>query len=321
MYKVLLTLAFCVTFAFAFPASEAQYGDTSWKADVPMTVKGFHSFTQKFGLNYPDTTEYFQRLANYIKHAKAINTQNAAYRAGNSTWFARLNEHHALSEKEVVDLKTGYIPAPEFEFTNDHPMLNTTDAPNGVDWTDRLSGVQDQKCGDCWAFSAAAAMEFKCGAGKASEIEIRDCSGAGTCKGGDPFQAIQSSGSKGIESRSQYPVPPSSSSDQPCNAQGGSCHDGGVTTGSGAARLQSMVSTGVVSVTVAAGGQFMHYGGGVFTGTCGTSTNHAIAAVGYDSSNWKVRNSWGTSWGEGGYIRMPIGKNVCEVENSFGMPR
>lgn len=286
-----------------------------------MTVKGFHSFTQKFGLNYPDTTEYFQRLANYIKHANAINTQNAAYRAGNSTWFARLNEHHALSEKEVVDLKTGYIPAPEFEFTNDHPMLNTTDAPNGVDWTDRLSGVQDQKCGDCWAFSAAAAMEFKCGAGKASDIEIRDCSGAGTCEGGNPFRAIQSSGSKGIESRSQYPVPPSSSSNQPCKAQGGSCHDGGVTTGSGAARLKSMVSTGVVSVTVAAGGQFMHYGGGVFTGTCGTSTNHAIAAVGYDSSNWKVRNSWGTSWGEGGYIRMPIGKNVCKVEKSFGMPR
>jgi len=161
MYKVLLTLAFFVTFAFAFPASEAQYGDTPWEADVPMTVKGFHSFTQKFGLNYPDTTEYFQRLANYIKHAKAINTQNAAYRAGNSTWFARLNEHHALSEKEVVDLKTGYIPAPEFEFTNDHPMLNTTDAPNGVDWTDRLRGVQEQKCVDCWAFSAAAAMEFK----------------------------------------------------------------------------------------------------------------------------------------------------------------
>jgi len=321
MYKVLLTLAFCVTFAFAFPASEAQYGDTPWEADVPMTVKDFHSFTQKFGLNYPDTTEYFQRLANYIKHAKAINTQNAAYRAGNSTWFARLNEHHALSEKEVVDLKTGYIPAPEFEFTNDHPMLNTTDAPNGVDWTDRLSGVQDQKCGDCWAFSAAAAMEFKCGAGKASDIEIRDCSGAGTCEGGNPFRAIQSSGSKGIESRSQYPVPPSSSSNQPCKAQGGSCHDGGVTTGSGAARLKSMVSTGVVSVTVAAGGQFMHYGGGVFTGTCGTSTNHAIAAVGYDSSNWKVRNSWGTSWGEGGYIRMPIGKNVCNVEQSFGMPR
>lgn len=320
---LLIALSVSFTLAFAFPTSEAQFGDRPWEVDVPMTTRGFHSFTTKFGLDYThDTVEYFQRLANYMTHAKTINEHNAAFRAGNETWYARLNEFHALTEEEFVAAKTGYIPSPEFEFTNDHPMLNTTDAPNGgVDWTGRLSSVQNQKCGDCWAFSAAAAMEFKCGAGKASEMEIRDCSNAGTCSGGNPFAAIQNSGSKGIESRSQYPVPPSSASDQPCKAQGGSCHDGGVTTGSGASRLQSMLSKGVVSVTVAAGGQFMHYGGGVFTGTCGFAVNHAVAAVGYDGSNWKVRNSWGAGWGEGGYIRMPMGKNVCKVEGQFGMPR
>jgi hypothetical protein len=311
--------------AFALPTdiSQTMFGDAPYAVDVPMSTHGFQLFLRKFELDYPNAVEYYQRLANYMAHAEEINAQNRLFRAGNSSWFARLNELHTLSKDEMYTMLTGYQPNDQFDFTEGQPLLgdNVTDAPNSVDWTGRLSGVQKQTCGDCWAFSAAAAMEFKCGSGKASEMEIRDCSGAGTCKGGNPFQAIQNSGRKGIESRSQYPVPPSSASDQPCKAQGGSCHDGGVTTGSGASRLKSMLNQGVVSVTVAAGGGFIHYGGGVYTGTCGSSVNHAIAAVGYDGSNWKVRNSWGTSWGERGYMRTPIGKNVCQVEGQFGMPR
>merc|ERR1711988_429970 len=56
------------------------------------------------------------------------------------------------------------------------------------------------------------------------------------------------------------------------------------------------------------------YTGGIFS-NCGTSPDHAVLAVGYDSSSWKVKNSWGTGWGEQGYIRLKLG-DTCGVLDS-----
>jgi len=54
--------------------------------------------------------------------------------------------------------------------------------------------------------------------------------------------------------------------------------------------------------------------------SCGTDLNHAVAAVGYGSEGGKeyyiVRNSWGASWGEDGYIRIARkhdSKGICGI--------
>ena len=53
---------------------------------------------------------------------------------------------------------------------------------------------------------------------------------------------------------------------------------------------------------------------GVFTGECGRALDHGVVVIGYGTDNgvdhWIVRNSWGTSWGENGYIRME--RNVVD---------
>jgi len=91
--------------------------------------------------------------------------------------------------------------------------------------------------------------------------------------------------------------------------------------GSEACVANHVQNTGPVAIYVDAS-NWSSYMGGIFSYT-GCSSNpanldHAVQAVGvYPVSGgyWKVRNSWGTSWGESGYIRLQYGYNTCGVAN------
>merc|ERR1712151_74140 len=50
------------------------------------------------------------------------------------------------------------------------------------------------------------------------------------------------------------------------------------------------------------------YRGGVINGRCADATNHGVLVVGYAQDYFKIKNSWGSSWGEGGYVRLGRGK-------------
>jgi cathepsin L len=67
---------------------------------------------------------------------------------------------------------------------------------------------------------------------------------------------------------------------------------------------------------------FQNYAGGIFNSSlCGTTLDHAVIVVGWGVSGtteyWTVRNSWGSTWGEKGYIRMAItsGAGICGVQS------
>lgn len=74
--------------------------------------------------------------------------------------------------------------------------------------------------------------------------------------------------------------------------------------------LKSVIAQAPVSICVPAS-KWSNYGGGVFSDDGDKKMNHAVVAVGYDTSAsipyWLVRNSWGTSWGEGGHIKIKMG--------------
>merc|ERR1712226_1268539 len=84
--------------------------------------------------------------------------------------------------------------------------------------------------------------------------------------------------------------------------------------------LKTAVTQQPVSIAVDAR-KWQSYRGGVFTG-CGAlvQLDHGVLAVGYSDSYWKVKNSWGTSWGESGFIRLTMGQNECGLSNAASWP-
>ncbi|KAJ4810751.1 Cysteine protease [Rhynchospora pubera] len=87
--------------------------------------------------------------------------------------------------------------------------------------------------------------------------------------------------------------------------------------------LKNAVANQTVSVAIdASGSAFQFYSSGIFTGSCGTNLDHGVLVVGYGpcstgTAYWIVKNSWGTSWGESGYIRMQ--RNVASTAGLCGI--
>merc|ERR1711976_777170 len=127
-------------------------------------------------------------------------------------------------------------------------------------------------------------------------------------------------------------------SSYPYTARDGSCKTSGWTTAvpvggvtgykdisSESLLLDAVTNVGPVSVAIEADqSSFQYYSSGVLTGTCGTSLDHGVLAVGFGTSGgtdyWKVKNSWGSSWGDNGYVLIQRGNNKCGIGNQPSYP-
>ena len=198
-----------------------------------------------------------------------------------------------------------------------------------------FSHFYDKKnAGSCWAFSAVAAMEgiTQLSTGKLislSEQELVDCDTSGEdqgCSGGlmdDAFKFIEQN--HGLTTEANYPY---AGTDGTCNRKK-AAHPAAKINGyedvpaNNEKALQKAVAHQPIAVAIDAGGsEFQFYSSGVFTGQCGTELDHGVAAVGYGTSDdgmkyWLVKNSWGTGWGEEGYIRMQ--RDVTAMEGLCGI--
>jgi hypothetical protein len=295
------------------------------------TQQAFFQFVKDFKKQYP-IEEFFDRFNIFKANYEMIEDHNT----GSAGWKMGINQFADLTKaefKQYLGLRPRENDYIRSVLTSKQPNLSYI--PD-IDWTTKgaVTAVKDQaQCGSCWAFSTTGSMEgivaIKTGQLMSlSEQELVDCAGSygnQGCNGGlmdDAFQWIIANG--GLDSESDYPY---HARDGTCLGRPSVAKISGyqdVQQGSEAA-LGTVLEMQPVSIAIEADqSSFQFYKSGVFTGPCGQQLDHGVLLVGSGTDGgqayWRVKNSWGQSWGDNGYIRMIQGKNMCGLSNMASYP-
>jgi len=289
----------------------------------------FESFKAEFGKTYAAGEEP-ARFTIFLENLKIIDERNEAESAASGTAVHGINKFTDLSPEEFKKGYLNYIPT-EANRTMDETI---EPLPEGVqaliDWTGvYTTPVKNQGyCGSCWAFSATEQIESDYWRVHGKEYilspqQVTSCTPyiiAGGCDGGNTENAYDYA-EGGLEQDSDYPYTSGSFGvTGSCKASSSKfvVKTTGYTTvsssASGESKMASYVSaTGPLSICVDAE-SWSSYTSGIMS-VCGQSVDHCVQAVGINTAGgyWKVRNSWGTSWGEQGFIQLAYCKNTCNL--------
>jgi len=293
--------------------------------------QAFVQFVKDFNKQYP-VEEFFDRFNTFKANLELIEAHNGGF----SSYKLGINQFADLSPAEFKHF-LGLRPRDNSyaRSQNEAPVSNVTPS-NDIDWTQKgaVTPVKDQaQCGSCWAFSTTGSMEgivqIKTGQLiSLSEQELVDCAGSSGnqgCNGGlmdDAFEWIIKNG--GLASEASYPY---TARDGTCKGLPSVASIAGykdVQQGSEAA-LMTALNTQPVSIAIEADqSSFQLYRSGVFTGPCGQQLDHGVLLVGSGTDGgqqyWRVKNSWGASWGDKGFIRIIRGQNMCGLSNMASYP-
>jgi cathepsin L len=303
----------------------------------------FEQFKLKYNRQYSGAFQEDIRREIFAYNLEKIHLHNLQADNGVKTFRLAVNNFTDMSNLEFRSYFNGLrlersvpkSPAELFEVTG-KPM------PKTVDWREKgvVTGVKNQEqCGSCWAFSAVASLEGQHALKNKklvslSEQNLVDCSskeGNYGCEGGLMDQAFQYViDAHGIDTENSYPY---RATDDKCvfskknvGATLKSYTD--IPSGNEKALMEAVATVGPISVAIdASQTSFQFYSSGVYNEPeCSSiQLDHGVTAVGYGTQSgqdyWLVKNSWGTDWGQKGYILMSRNKNnQCGIATMSSYP-
>jgi len=296
----------------------------------------FKKFVQTHEKKYETKDEFQTRMNIFEKNLKIITAHNQEYKQGKHTHWMKVGPFADLTPEEfkrdvVGSCFNAFNQTREAAPGGVHVRDPTVKIPDSIDWTaqGKVTPVKNQgQCGSCWAFSTTGSIESRYAIAKGqlnslSEQELVDCSSAEGnqgCNGGlmdNGFKFVVKEG--GLCTEDEYPYDARTGrtcKENKCNTIDDKIASYKDVQPDSEESLAEAVAQGPVSVAIEADqASFQHYGGGILSSRCGRRLDHGVLAVGYGEENgtkyWKVKNSWGASWGDKGYIRLckDCGKN------------
>jgi len=316
-------MKFAVAATIAALASATPMGENDWE---------FFKFVSEYSKSYGTQEEFQYRASVFAENLQKI---RAIKEETSTHGINKFTDRTPAEMKKLLGYRAHERPA----------YRNVTVFPEAkvdtVNWFTKgaITPVKDQgACGSCWSFSTTGAMEGNhwIATGELvslSEQQLMDCSwkfGNLSCGGGLMDNAFKYAQTTPLTTEANYPY--TAMFHTTCSYAG----NGVVSVLSYAdvavndsAALKNAIATGPVSVAIEADTTvFQSYTGGIITSAaCGTTLDHGVLAVGFGVENGVeyiiVKNSWGASWGENGFVRLGVadGAGICGINQSASIPK
>lgn len=280
-------------------------------------LREFNSWRDVHNKTYEDHMIHGKRFQIWLENDKFIqevNAQNLTYIVGHNKFsdltneefklFNRLNPIELLNKENIV----------EYDNSTARASINWVTLGKVIYPVD-----QGSSCGSCFSFSAIGAIESARAIKynslvRLSEQQIVDCDTLdSSCNGGlmtNVFKFVQEN--NGVCSDADYSYIGVDGTCKKCTNVVNTTVSNWINIQQSENALMAALNKGPVSVAIEADQQaFQFYSSGIFTAPCGTNLDHGVLAVGYDTDYWLVRNSWGASWGDNGFIKMARGSKYA----------